>query len=181
MLHMLQELYTYFASVYPQCFICFFYMYVTSFSDAYLKCFICFLLYVASVASGCFKSRSGYCTCCNGVSTVCPKCFICFRRMLQRFHLDLTKVDLVFECCSGTHLLRPPACSCWARVHACGSGRARAAGVGTSAGADRGMRGKRSDMGPHVKHVGMRWGARVGTAGASVRTLALGLEHVRCN
>jgi hypothetical protein len=35
----------------------------------------------------------GCCTCCNGVSTVCSKCFICFRRMLQSFHLDIIKVD----------------------------------------------------------------------------------------
>jgi len=55
--------------------------------------FICFLLYVASVASGCFTNRSGCYTCCNGVSTVCSKCFICFRRILQKFHLDVAKVD----------------------------------------------------------------------------------------
>ena len=40
-----------------------------------------------------FKSRSGCYTCCNGVSTVCYKCFICFRRMLQRFYPDVAKVD----------------------------------------------------------------------------------------
>ena len=57
------------------------------------KCFICLLLYVASVASECFKSRSGCCTCCNGVSAVCSKCFICFRRMLRSFHPDIAKVD----------------------------------------------------------------------------------------
>jgi hypothetical protein len=62
-------------------------------TDACLKCFIYLLLYVASVATRCFKSRSGYCICCNSVSTVCSKCYICFRRMLQRFHLDITKVD----------------------------------------------------------------------------------------
>ena len=27
-------------------------------------------------------------------SSVCPKCFICFRRMLQVLHLDVAKVDL---------------------------------------------------------------------------------------
>jgi hypothetical protein len=27
-------------------------------------------------------------------SSVCPECFICFRRMLQLFHLDIAKVDL---------------------------------------------------------------------------------------
>ena len=77
----------------PQCFICFLYTYVASVSDAYLKCFICLPLYVASVASGCLKSRSGCCTCCNGVLTVCSKYFICFRCMLHRFYLDVAKVD----------------------------------------------------------------------------------------
>jgi hypothetical protein len=73
--------------------------YVVSVSDACLKCFICFLLYVASK---CFKSKSGCCTCCNSVSTICHKYFISFRRILQMFRLDVAKVDLVFECCSGT-------------------------------------------------------------------------------
>jgi hypothetical protein len=63
---------------------------------------------------------SGCCTYCNGVSTIYPKCFIYFRRMLQMFHLYVAKVDLVFECCSWTHLSQLRACSCWARVHACG-------------------------------------------------------------
>jgi hypothetical protein len=40
--------------------------------------------------------------------------------MLQMFHLYVAKVDLVFECCSWTHLSQLRACSCWARVHACG-------------------------------------------------------------
>jgi hypothetical protein len=83
-----------------QCFICVLYTYVASVLDACLKCFICVLFYIASVASECFKSRSRYCTCCNDVSTICPKYFICFRRMSQKFYLDVTKVDLVFECCS---------------------------------------------------------------------------------
>jgi hypothetical protein len=30
-------------------------------------------------------------------SSVCPKCFICFRRMLQLFHLDVAKVEY-FKC-----------------------------------------------------------------------------------
>ena len=93
MLHMLQWLFMYVSSVYPQCFIWFLYTYVASVLDACLKCFICLLLYVASVASGCFEIRSGCCTCCNGVSTICSKCFIHFRRMLQMFYLDVAKVD----------------------------------------------------------------------------------------
>jgi predicted DsbA family dithiol-disulfide isomerase len=27
-------------------------------------------------------------------SSVCPKCFICFRRMLQAFHLNVAKLDM---------------------------------------------------------------------------------------
>ena len=161
MLHMLQWLYMYVASVYPQCFICFLYTYVASVSDAFLKCFICLLLYVASVASGCFKSRSGCCTCCNGVSTICHKCFICFRRMLQRFHLDFVKVDLVFKCCSGTHLPQSYACSCWTCVHACGSRGAQPIGVGNE-------RGRRSRHARETEHGGPPREARrraVGCAG----------------
>jgi hypothetical protein len=72
----------------------FLYMYIASVSDACPMCFICLLLYyVASVASGCFKSRSGCFTYCNGVSTICFKYFIYFRCMLQMFYLDVTKVD----------------------------------------------------------------------------------------
>ena len=83
----------------PGCCICFamtfqvFLGVFASVSNACFKCFICLLLYVASVASGCFKSRSGCCSCCNGVPIVCSKCFIYFRCMLQRFHLDIAKVD----------------------------------------------------------------------------------------
>jgi hypothetical protein len=96
-----------------------------------------FFLYVASVASECFKSRSVCCTCCNDILTICPKYFICFRHMLQMFHLDIIKVDLVFECYSGTHLPQPLTCSCWAHVHACGSGGARAASTRNESGLDQ--------------------------------------------
>jgi hypothetical protein len=33
---------------------------------------------------------------------------------LQRFSLDVTKVNLMFKYYSWTHLPQPPACSCWA-------------------------------------------------------------------
>jgi hypothetical protein len=62
------------------------------------------------------KVNRDVCTCCNGVSIVCPKRFIYFRRMLQRSYLNVAKIDLVFECSSGTHLptylqlLGPRAC-----------------------------------------------------------------------
>jgi hypothetical protein len=54
-------------------------------------------MYVVRVSQGCCKSRSRYCTCCNGlytyVSSVCSKCFVCFRRILQVFYLDIAKLD----------------------------------------------------------------------------------------
>ena len=42
-----------------------FFMYFLSVSEACFKCFICTQTYVTAVASGCFKSRSGVCICCN--------------------------------------------------------------------------------------------------------------------
>jgi hypothetical protein len=64
-----------------------------------------FQTYAANVLSECFKSKSWYCTRCNGytrmfqvlVSSVCFKYFICFRCMLQMFHLDATKVNLALH------------------------------------------------------------------------------------
>jgi hypothetical protein len=70
-------------------------------------CCKCFQMHISSVlsiyklASGYFKSRSRCCIYCNSVLTLCPKCFIYFRHMLQRFYLNVVKVDLVFEFCSG--------------------------------------------------------------------------------
>jgi hypothetical protein len=71
MLYMLQWLYTYVAKVCSRCFIrvfewmlqiclsrcCVYFIHVSSVSEACFKCLICLLLYVASVASECFKSR----------------------------------------------------------------------------------------------------------------------------
>jgi hypothetical protein len=31
-------------------------------------------------------------------SSVCSKCFICFKCMLQVFHLDVAKVDVAYTC-----------------------------------------------------------------------------------
>ena len=81
----------------PVCCKCLSPMFHQFFFHVSCKCFICILLHVASVASGCFKSKSGCCTCCNGVSTICHKCFICFRHILQMFYLDVAKVDLVLH------------------------------------------------------------------------------------
>ena len=46
------------------------------------------------------------------------------------FHLDVIKADLVFKCCSWTHLSQPRLLGC---VHACERGGARAADVGNGA------------------------------------------------
>jgi hypothetical protein len=52
---------------------------------------------VSDVLEAYYKSRLGCCTCCNGlytyVSSVCSKCFICFRRMLRVFQFDVAKLD----------------------------------------------------------------------------------------
>jgi hypothetical protein len=60
---MLHMLYTYVASVSSGCYVCLngfssvFKSFFASILDACFKCFIYILLYVASVTSGCFKSR----------------------------------------------------------------------------------------------------------------------------
>jgi hypothetical protein len=53
-----------------------------------------FMLQVASVLSGCCISFHTY------VTSVCSKCFICFRRMLQVFYLDVAYVGVsIYICC----------------------------------------------------------------------------------
>jgi hypothetical protein len=62
----------------------------------------------------------------------------------QRFHLDVTKVNLMFECCSGTHLLAATRPSCMrveAEEHEQQAREMRAH-------VDRGMRWKCSGIGP---------------------------------
>jgi hypothetical protein len=97
MLHMLQWLYTYVASV---CFSCFkrmlqaFYLDVAYVALAIHVCCKCmfqmfqlFQTYVASVLSGC-------CICCSGhthmLQAYVYKCFICFGRMLQQMLYGLS-------------------------------------------------------------------------------------------
>jgi hypothetical protein len=67
------------------------------------------------------------------VSDVCCKCF---RRVLQVFHLDVAKVNMLFA-----HVVVGPICRnrllCWARLHACGCGGVGAAGTENGATADR--------------------------------------------
>jgi hypothetical protein len=52
------------------------------------------------------------------VSSTCFKCFICFRRMLQTFHLDVSKVDfgeehmLQLHAAAATWVTTPPGAVC---------------------------------------------------------------------
>jgi hypothetical protein len=41
------------------------------------------------------------------ISDVCCKCFNGFRDMLQVFHLNVPKGDLMCTCCNVTHLSQP--------------------------------------------------------------------------
>ena len=59
---------------------------------------------VACVCNG-FQVFSGVFT---TVSDVCCKCFNCFERMLQVFHVDIAKVDLVLHMLQWDHLSQPP-------------------------------------------------------------------------
>jgi hypothetical protein len=61
------------------------------------KCFIYFQTYVSSVLSKCYKSRSECCICVKGDTRTLKymfEMFICFRRMLQVFHMDVAKINL---------------------------------------------------------------------------------------
>ena len=63
-------------------------------SDVCCKCFIYLLLYVASVTSRVDLVLHMLLWLYMYVSSACFKCFIYFRRMLQVFHLDVSKVYL---------------------------------------------------------------------------------------
>jgi hypothetical protein len=128
MLHMLQWLYTYVASVCSKCFICF----QTYAANVLSGCCICFtqMLQVFYLDVACltmtFKCFQVFCKC-----YVCCKCFSCFERMLQVFHLDVTKIDLVLHMLQWAHLPQQPAAAAGAppsgrrrsHVHACGKRR----------------------------------------------------------
>jgi hypothetical protein len=75
MLHMLQWLYTYVSSVCSKYFILFF---RRMFANVSSECWICFHT-------------------CEVFSCIFCKCFNCFVRMLQMFHLDVSKVDQVLQ------------------------------------------------------------------------------------
>ena len=90
-----------------------FYLDVAYVSHICCKCFI-WILHTLATACKCFRRMLQVLqTYVASVSDVCCKCFSCLRRILQVFHLDIVKVDLVL------HMLQwdPPApatcCSCW--------------------------------------------------------------------
>jgi hypothetical protein len=64
--------------------------------------------YVLQLLHTYFSSVSGILT---RVSDVCYKCFSCFGRMVQVFHLDVPKVDrdAPYICCNVPRLPQPPA------------------------------------------------------------------------
>jgi hypothetical protein len=81
-IYMLHMFHTYVTSVLSRYCVCFtmvlrrFSGVFASVSDACFKCFICLqIMYVASVASGCFKSRSGVASPFS-LSTVSPQCLL---------------------------------------------------------------------------------------------------------
>jgi hypothetical protein len=65
-------------------------------SNVCSKCFRCFHIYVASVLSGCCKTRSVCCICCYGYTCIFQVYVSSVSsRMLQMFLLDVSKVDHV--------------------------------------------------------------------------------------
>ena len=77
---MLHMFHTYVVSVLSRCCVCFTMVFkcvscvFASVSDAFFKCFICLQTYIASVAYGCFKSRSGIASP-SSHSAALPQCF----------------------------------------------------------------------------------------------------------
>jgi len=53
-----------------------------------------FQTYITNISSRCFKNRSWCCTCCKWLYTHVSSVLSVFRRMLQVFNLDVSKVDL---------------------------------------------------------------------------------------
>ena len=77
----------------------------------------------------------------TSVLDACFKCLFVFRRMLQMFHLDVSKVDRTLHMLQCDSLVTPASCSYWGVVHACekrrnGAVRDGAGSWGGSAGSD---------------------------------------------
>jgi hypothetical protein len=140
--------------------------FVSSVSCVSYVCCKCFYLHVAKV------DLDVACAC-NGfqvffgifasASDVCCKCFNSFRCMLQVFHLDVAKVDLMLNMLQWDHLSQPPV----ATTGAPQSGRIRS---------HLHARGKRRRREGSPRTVG-RVGGACGPSGAGPR---VGAEN-RCN
>jgi hypothetical protein len=74
-------------------------------------------------------------TCFADVSDVCCKCLNYFGCMLQLFHLDVEKIDLVLH--GGTHMQQSPVAVVGPTCMCVGVEGARAVGTGNGAGVDR--------------------------------------------
>jgi hypothetical protein len=73
-------------------------LHIYAWSQAYVfKCFKLLQMYVSSVSSGCCIYFAMVRTCFSGISDIYCKCFSCFGRILQVFHLDVAKVDLMLH------------------------------------------------------------------------------------
>jgi hypothetical protein len=109
--------------------------YVSNVSSVFLDvCYECFYLDVVYVSHICLQVfLSGCCICFVmafqvflGVSQVLQthvsSVSSFFRRMLQKFHLDISKVDRCCTCCNVTHLPQPPAVAAGTPCMRVGSG-----------------------------------------------------------
>jgi hypothetical protein len=67
---------------------------------------------------GCFIWFAMAMTCFASVSDVCCKCFICCGCMLQVFHLNIAKVDMMLQMLQQDPSAATACCSCWGTVHA---------------------------------------------------------------
>jgi hypothetical protein len=73
-------------------------LHIYAWSQAYVfKCFQLLQTYVLSISSGCCIYFAMVRMCFSAISDIYCKCFSCFGRMLQVFHLDVAKVDLVLH------------------------------------------------------------------------------------
>jgi hypothetical protein len=138
---------------------------VLAVSDVCCKCFIWVLhMFHSYVASIFIRMLHMFHTYAASVSSRCCICFAmahvfswCFRRMLQVFHPDIAKVDLMLHILQCDPSAAAACYSCWAHMHACGCGASDRCGKrcrhksrwSPRVGAHR--RKKRSGTGPHVK------------------------------
>jgi hypothetical protein len=86
------------------------------------------------------------------VSDICCKYFNCFGRMLQMFHLNVIKIDLVLHILQWDPSTAATYCSCWARLHVClCAGGTTMWARNTEQRGPLCSRGRRCGVGPHMK------------------------------